>query len=88
MSFAYLSFRTKEEFNDLSYGKFGRYLIKNGEIKVEMYMDKQDGVIYMYAKPILLGIQFYKVTASGFGQFMKVRRGTDGGLYEKHYIIK
>ena len=34
VSFAYLSYPSEKEFNDTTYGKYGRYIIKKGEIKI------------------------------------------------------
>lgn len=87
VSFSYLSYPGVAEFNDLSYGKFGRYRIEEGGIlKVELYMDRQHGVMYMFAKPVSQDIQFYKTTGRGAGQVLKVTKTKKGGFYRKGYV--
>ena len=83
VSFPYLSYPNIQEFNDLTYGKYGRYVIKDGHIKIELYMNKQHGVMFMFAKPVLNGVQFYKTTGTGIGQILKVSKTTQGGFYRK-----
>lgn len=85
ISFPYLSYPNNEEFNDLTYGKFGRYVVKDKEIKIELYMDKEDGMMYMFANPVANGIQFYKSTGTGVGEVLKVSKTTDEGFYRKDY---
>ena len=85
VSFSYLSYPSVEEFNDLSYGKYGRYIIQDGKIKVELYMNKQYGMMYMYAKTTARGIQFYMSSATGMGGIFTRSRTTDGGDYRKAY---
>lgn len=83
ISFAYLSYPSIEEFNDLSYGKYGRYIAENGEITIEFYMNKQYGVMFMFAKPITSAIQFY---ATSFRRHALIKnKSTDGGFYKKEY---
>lgn len=83
VSFSYLSYPSVEEFNDLSYGKYGRYVVENGEIIVELYMDNKYGIMFMFAKPVSTGIQFY---ASSFRRHALIKnRSTDGGFYKKDY---
>src|SRR6218665_1103160 len=62
VSFSYLSYPSVEEFNDLSYGQYGLYIVKDGEVIVEIYMDKASGVMCMFAKPLSTGIQFYALS--------------------------
>lgn len=85
VSFPYQTYPKVHEFNDLSYGKYGRYIVKDGDIKIELYMNKQHGLMYMYAKPVNRGIQFYKTTGRGLGRILKVTRTTDAGFYRKDY---
>ncbi len=88
VSFPYLRHPTIEEFNDMTYGKYGRYIVKDGEIKIELYMNRQHGMMYMFAKPVSKGIQFYKTTGRGIGQILKVSKTTDGGFYQKFFLNK
>jgi hypothetical protein len=83
ISFAYLSYPSVKEFNDLSYGKYGRYLLKDGEIIIEFYQNRQYGVMFMFAKPVLTGVQFY-ATAYKMNPLVK-NKSTDGGYYKKDY---
>jgi hypothetical protein len=87
VSFPYLSYPGAKEFNDLNYGRYGRYIVKDGIIKTELYINKHDDMMYMFAKPVSNGIQFYKTTGRGIGQVMKVSKGTDAGLYKKDYTL-
>jgi hypothetical protein len=41
--------------------------------------------MYIFAKTVSNGIQFYKTTGRGRGQIMKVGKETDGGFYRKDY---
>ncbi len=86
ISFPYLSYPSHAEANDFIYGKFGYYIIKNGKIKIELYMDKWDGRMYKFARSVYNGIQFYKLSGTGIGQILKVSRSTDDGFYHKDYI--
>lgn len=86
VSFPYLSFPNKVEFNNYSYGKFGRYIFNKNKIKIELFMDRRDGVMFMYAKVVNNGILFYKTTGVGLGQIMKVSNTTDGGQYDQFII--
>jgi len=83
ISFAYLSYPTAEEFNDLSYGKYGRYVVKDGKITVEFYMNRQYGVMFMFATPVRTGVQFY--ATSGGMKPLFIERDTTGGYYRKDY---
>lgn len=83
ISFAYLSYPSVEEFNDLSYGKYGRYILKDGEIIIEFYQNRQYGVMFMFAKSVPTGVQFY-ATAYKMKALIK-NRSTDGGYYQKTY---
>jgi hypothetical protein len=83
ISFAYLSYPSAEEFNDLSYGKYGRYILKDGEIIIEFYQNRQYGVMFMFAKSVPTGVQFY-ATAYKMKALIK-NRSTDGGYYKKDY---
>lgn len=86
VSFAYLSYPTKKEFYDLSYGKFGRFIIEDSnKIKIELFMNREHGIMYMWARPTENGIQFYKTSGRGLGQILKVSRERDGGYYQKVY---
>ena len=85
VSFTYLSYPSKKELSDFSYGKYGRYIVDNEKIKVELYMDRQDGIMYMFARHVSDGIQFYKTSGRGIGQIIKVTRTTDDGYYRKTY---
>lgn len=84
-SFPYYSYPKEKEFNDLYYGKNGRYIVVDKKLQVEIFADKQSGIMYMFARPAADGIQFYKSTGRGLGKIMKVKRTTDGGFYRKAY---
>jgi|GEM_PF-1398532 len=83
ISFAYLGYPTTAEFNDLGYGKFGRYLVNDNKITIEFYMGRQYGVMFMFAHPVPTGIQFY--ASSGSMRPLFVEKDTTGGYYRKHY---
>jgi hypothetical protein len=83
ISFAYLSYPSVEEFNDLSYGKYGRYIVKDGEVIVEIYMDKVWGVMCMFAKPLSKGIQFYALAGRPKAIFKNKNHGKS--FYQKAY---
>lgn len=85
ISHPYLSYPSIEEFNDMTYGRWGYYIIKKGKIKIEYYTGKQHGMMYMFAKPVTTGITFYKTTGIGIGQILKVSRDTGGVFYRKDY---
>ena len=79
-----------KELNDRGYGKYGYYIVKDGKIKIELYMNRQHGMMYMFAKPVSTGIQFYKSQPTGFlllGGLFNATRTTDGGFYKKGYVI-
>lgn len=82
-SFQYLSLPSRQELEDTTYGKFGRYVIKDGKLKVELYQDNYDGYAFLYAYPVADGIQFYKSTSRGW-LFRSTRRTREGGHYQKH----
>lgn len=86
VSFPYLSFPNDEEISDMSYGKFGHYITDGESVKVELYMNKEHGVMYMFAKPSQMGIQFYKSTGRGLGQILKVSKTKNNGFYKKYSI--
>ena len=83
ISFVYLSYPSAEEFNDLSYGKYGRYIVKEGEVIVEVYMDKVWGVMCMFAKPLSTGIQFYALAGRPNAIFKNKNHGKS--FYQKTY---
>jgi hypothetical protein len=87
MSFEYLSYPTIEQINDYDYGHFGYYVIEKGKIKGEFYINRQYGVMYLFAKPIEnKAIQFYKITGRGLGKFLNISRSIDQtGYYVKSY---
>ncbi|MES2388280.1 MAG: hypothetical protein V4543_09785 [Bacteroidota bacterium] len=85
-SFAYLSCPATYQFNDLTYGKFGRYIVNGDEIKAELFMNRQYGIMYMYAKPVKNGIQFFKLSGRGIGEKLMVTKTTEGGFYRKKYV--
>jgi len=85
-SFLYGSYPSREEFKDSTYGKFGYYIVKDGIIKIELYMNKEYGMEYIYAKAAPKGIQFYKSTGRGMWQILKTNKTTDGGFYRKDYV--
>ncbi len=81
-SFQYLSQPNKKELQDTTYGKFGRYIIENGKLKVELYQDKHDGYAFLYAYPVSGGIQFYKSSSRGW-LFRNTTRTKEGGYYQR-----
>jgi len=91
ISFSYLSFPTEYEFNDLRYGKFGRYMIENGFIKIEYYTMINYGVEFMYAKPVPTGIQFFDSSNRNLGRRRLLRNSRNyyknppEGNYKKYY---
>jgi hypothetical protein len=83
-SFPYISFPTRKEIDDFTYGKFGRYVVNGEKIKIEFFMNKQDGIMFLYANPTFPGLQFYKTTGSGFlGKNLKVNMIKED--YSKEY---
>jgi hypothetical protein len=71
ISFTYRNYPSVEEFNDLSYGQYGRYVIEEGKVKMEMLIDKQAGMMFLYAKPDEKGLTIYLATGRGKGLFNK-----------------
>lgn len=84
-SFLYKSPPGWLELKDTTYGKFGRYVITDGNLKVELYQDNHDGYAFMYAYPVPDGIQFYKSSSRGW-LFRSSRRTKEGGHYQKYYF--
>ena len=77
ISFPYLSYPSHAEANDFIYGKFGYYIIKNGKIKIELYMDKWDGFYHKdYINP-----KYLKNCPFRYGIFkVKAAPGSRSGL--------
>lgn len=50
VSFPYLSYPSIEEINDLTYGRFGKYIIKNQKIVVEIY-DGVKNLVFLFYEP-------------------------------------
>lgn len=85
-SFSYLSIPNQKEFNDFSYGKFGRYIIqKDNIITIELYQDKYTGIEFLHAKKTENGIQFFS-HGSRNPKCILNKRDTAGGNYEKRYF--
>jgi hypothetical protein len=62
VSFDYLSYPTEEQFNDLSYCRPAYYTIKDGQVIIEIYQDKQWCVINMVARRLNNGgLEFYRL---------------------------
>ncbi len=81
ISSTYLSYPKVGEFNDLSYGRYGRYMVKDNKITVEFYQNKQYGVMFMFAEIISTGIQFY-ATSYKMNALIK-RKSKQGGYYQR-----
>jgi hypothetical protein len=61
ISFDYLSYPTEEQFNDFSYCRPAYYTIKDDQVIIEVYQDKQWGVIDMVARRLNNGgLEFYR----------------------------
>jgi hypothetical protein len=61
LSHEYISFPTEQEFNDLSYGKWGMYTVKEGELIMEIFVRGFPSVYwYNYAKIESEKLKFYK----------------------------
>jgi hypothetical protein len=89
ISFEYLSFLSEFEFNDFRYGKFGRYIIENGFIKIEYYTMRNYGVEFMYAKPVPTGIQFFDSSNRSLWRSRlkrTSRKNKPEGYYKKYYV--
>ena len=70
----------------MTYGKYGWYVIKDGEIIIEFYQNRQYGVMFMFAKTVSTGIQFY---ATSYNMNAKIKnKSTEGGYYQKKYTRK
>jgi hypothetical protein len=62
ISFDYLSYPTAEQFNDFSYCRPAYYTIKDDQVVVEIYQDKQWGVMNMVARRLNNGgLEFYRL---------------------------
>lgn len=85
-SFSYMSNPTKEELNDFSYGKFGRYIIqKDSIITIELYQDRYTGIEFLHAKKTENGIQFFSHGVRN-PKCIFNKKDTSGGYYEKKYL--
>lgn len=61
VSFDYLSYPSEEQFNDLRYCRPAYYTIKDSQVIVEIYQDKQWGVMSMVARRLNNGsLEFYR----------------------------
>ena len=62
VSFDYLSYPTVEQFNDFSYCRPAYYTIKDDQVIVEIYQDKQWNVMSMVARRLNNGgLEFYRL---------------------------
>lgn len=62
VSFDYLSHPTEEQFNDFSYCRPAYYTIKGDQVIIEIYQDKQWGVMDMVARRLNNGgLEFYRL---------------------------
>ncbi len=63
-SFSYLNYPTKQEYNDTTYGKFGKYIIQNDSIiTIELYQDRYTGIEFLHAKKQNMEYSFFHTVA-------------------------
>jgi adenine C2-methylase RlmN of 23S rRNA A2503 and tRNA A37 len=86
-SFSYYGNPTNEQFNDSTYGKFGRYIIqKDSIITIELYQDRYTGIEYLHAKKTDEGIQFFS-HGSRNPKWILNKKESSGGYYEKIQLM-
>ena len=86
ISYPYLSRPSKQDFKDTTYGIFGKYSLINRKLKVEFFMNRQDGLTLIYGDFDIQSIQFYMSSASGFFGLFRRSISRDNGLYLKIVI--
>jgi hypothetical protein len=86
ISYPYLSRPSKQDFRDTSYGILGKYSLINRKLKVEFFMNKQEGLTLIYGDYHAQSIQFYMSSASGFFGLFRRSISRDNGVYLKIVI--